>query len=84
MFEILKNRKLVKGRIDVLRKKLNNLDDNDDNDKNVINLNNINFNNLLSNPNMTPKIAEELGKYFLKMANKKRNKDSEIMEMMMI
>ena len=33
---------------------------------------------------MTPKIAEELGKYFLKMANKKRNKDSEIMEMMMI
>ena len=25
---------------------------------------------------MTPKIAEEIGKYFLKMANKKRNKDS--------
>ena len=25
---------------------------------------------------MTPEIAEELGKYFLKMANKKRNKDS--------
>ena len=24
---------------------------------------------------MTPKIAEEIGKYFLEMANKKRNKD---------
>ena len=31
---------------------------------------------MLNNPNMTPKIAEEIGKYFLKMANKKRNKDS--------
>ena len=82
-FEILKNRKLVKERVDALRKKLNNSDDNDnnddnyDNDDNVINLNNINFNNLLSNPNMTSEIAEELGKYFLKMTNKKRNKDSE-------
>ena len=36
----------------------------------------MNFNDLLSNLNMTPKIAEEIGKYFLKMANKKRNKDS--------
>ena len=44
---------------------------------NVINLNNMNFNNLLSNRNMTFEIAEELGKYFLKMVNKKRNKDSE-------
>ena len=26
---------------------------------------------------MTPEIAEELGKYYLKMANKKRSKDSE-------
>ena len=25
---------------------------------------------------MTPKIAEELGKYFLKMSNQKRKKDS--------
>ena len=33
---------------------------------------------------MTPKIAEEPGKNFLKMANKKRNKDSVKMEMMMI
>ena len=37
----------------------------------------MNFNNLLSNPNMIFEIAEELGKYFLKIANKKRNKDSE-------
>ena len=48
-------------------------DDNDNNDDNkfVINLNNMNFNNLLSNPNMTFEIAEELSKYFLKLANKK-------------
>ena len=26
--------------------------------------------------NITPEIVEELGKYFLKMANKKRKKDS--------
>ena len=75
-FEILKKRKKSN------RKKLNNSDDNDDNndnddnDKFVINLNNMNFNNLLSNPNMTFEIAEELGKYFLKMADKKRNKNS--------
>ena len=92
-FEILKNRKLVKERIDALRKKLNNSDDNDSNDNNddndnndnnddndnndnVINLDNMNFNDLLSNPNMTLEIAEELGKYYLKMANKKRKKDS--------
>ena len=90
-FEILKNRKLVKERIDALRKKLNNSDDNDSNDNNddndnndnnddndnndnVINLDNMNFNDLLSNPNMTLEIAEELGKYYLKMANKKRKK----------
>ena len=36
----------------------------------------MNFDNLLSNPNVTPEIAEKLSKYFLKMANKKRNKDS--------
>ena len=52
----------------------NNGDDEDD--KNVINLNNISFDDLLNNPNMTPKIAEEIGEYFLKMANKKRKKDS--------
>ena len=67
--EILKNRKLVKVRIDALRKRLNNSDDNDkdndknDNDENVVNLDNMNFNDLLSNPNMTLEIAEELGKY---------------------
>ena len=36
----------------------------------------MNFDDLLNNPNMTPKIAEEIGKYFVKMANKKRNKYS--------
>ena len=78
-FEMLKNRKLVKERIDALRKKLNNSaddnnddnDDNDNNDKFVINLNNMNFNNFLSNPNMTFEIAEELGNYSSKIANKK-------------
>ena len=34
------------------------------------------LNNLLSNLNTTPEIAEKIGKYFLKIANKKRNKDS--------
>ena len=48
----------------------------DEDDENVINLNDISFDDLLNNPNMTPKIAEEIGKYFLKMANKKRNKDN--------
>ena len=33
------------------------------------------LNNLLANLNTTPKIAEKIGKYFLKIANKKRNKD---------
>ena len=82
-FEILKNRKLVKEKIDALRKKINNSDDNNDdnynNDDNDDNDDNdevvINLNNLLDNQNMTPEIAEELGKYYLKMANKKRNKD---------
>ena len=57
----------MQERIDELRKKLNNSDDNDNNDDNdeyVIILNNINCDNLLSNPNMTPGIVEELGKYF--------------------
>ena len=97
-FENLKNRRLVKERIDVLRKKLNDLNkvrrnkasssetssysetssnnENNKDDENVINLHNMSFYYLLNNPNMTPKIAEEIGKYFLKMANKKRNKDS--------
>ena len=34
------------------------------------------LNNLLSNLNATPEIAEKIGKYFLNIANKKRNKDS--------
>ena len=34
------------------------------------------LNNLLSNLNTTPEIAEKIGKYFLKIADKKRNKDS--------
>ena len=46
-------------------------------DKNVINLDDINLNDLSSNSNMTPEIVEELSKYFLKMTNKKRKKDSE-------
>ena len=37
----------------------------------------MNLNDLSSNLNMTPEIVEELSKYFLKMANKKRKKDSE-------
>ena len=96
-FEIIKNRKLVKERIDALRKKLNDLNkarhnkasssetsnnsetssdsENNKDDENVINLNNMSFDDLLNNPNVTPKIAEKIGKYFLKMANKKRNKD---------
>ena len=65
-FKNLKNRRVVKERTDALRKKLNNLDDNDD----------MILNNLLSNLNITPEIAEKIGKYFLKIANKKRNKDS--------
>ena len=91
-FENLKNRRLVKERIDALRKKLKYLNkarinkasssetssdsENNGDNENVINLNNVSFDDLLNNPNMTPKIAGELGKYFLKMANKKRNKDS--------
>ena len=50
---------------------------NNGDDKNVINLDDINLNDLSSNSNMTPEIVEELSKYFLKMTNKKRKKDSE-------
>ena len=34
------------------------------------------LNNLLSNLKTTPEISQKIGKYFLKIANKKRNKDS--------
>ena len=47
--------------------------ENNGDDKNVINLDDMNLNNLSSNSNVTPEIAEELSKYFLKMANKKKN-----------
>ena len=50
---------------------------NNGDDKNVINLDDINLNDLSNNSNMTPEIVEELSKYFLKMTNKKRKKDSE-------
>ena len=98
-FENLKNRRLVKERIDALRKKLNELNkarrnkasssetssdieistgsENNGDDTNVINLDDINLSNLSSDLNMTPEIVEELSNYFLKMANKKRKKDSE-------
>ena len=37
----------------------------------------MNLNDLSSYSNITPEIVEELSKYFLKMANKKRKQDSE-------
>ena len=79
-FENLKNRRLVKERIDAPTKKLNDLNkarhnkasssetsshsetssnsENNKDDEYLINLNNMSFDDLLNNPNMTPKIAE--------------------------
>ena len=44
----------------------------------------MNFNYLFRNLNMTSEVAEELGKYFVKMAKKRETKIVEIMEMMLI
>ena len=75
-FETLKNRRLIKERIDALIKKLNNSDYNDDDDDDDDDDDMI-LNNLLSNLNTTTEIAEKNRQIFLKIANKKKNKDNE-------